>query len=342
MSLADNLFISMCQDIIENGVSTEGEKVRPKWEDGTFAYTIKKFGVVNRYDLSKEFPAITLRKTYIKSAVDELLWIWQKKSNNIHDLKSHVWDEWADENGSIGKAYGYQVSQPVDIYLDPIHKTPESFRHYDNQVAFVLDYLKENPNGRWAKINLWNVADLKDMNLVPCCHGTDWNLDGGKLNCVLTQRSGDMPYGVPFNTTQYAMLMCKFARHLGVKPGKLVHVISDAHIYANQMDGVKEQIDYYNAMDHIGWLIKKESFAHRYSSNRENQSVIQEIELIKKNYHWEEDINDIIQHFKDTILCNPWYYIPEDITNFWDMDVEKCKIEDYKPIKEIKFGDIAV
>ena len=109
MSYADKVFIDMCRDIIDNGVSTEGEKVRPRWEDGSPAYTVKRFGVVNRYDLSREFPALTLRRTALKSAFDEILWIWQKKSNNIHDLHSHIWDSWADADGSIGKAYGYQL-----------------------------------------------------------------------------------------------------------------------------------------------------------------------------------------------------------------------------------------
>ena len=112
MSKADDLFIAMCTDIIEHGTTTEGQKVRPHWEDGTSAYTIKRFGVCNRYDLREEFPALTLRRTALKSCMDEILWIYQKKSNNIHDLHSHIWDEWADESGSIGKAYGYQIGRP--------------------------------------------------------------------------------------------------------------------------------------------------------------------------------------------------------------------------------------
>ena len=178
MSLADDLFINMCKDIIDNGYSTEGEKVRPKWEDGTYAYTIKRFGVVNRYDLSKEFPAITLRKTYVKSAIDELLWIWQKKSNNVHDLKSHIWDSWADENGSIGKAYGYQLGVK--------HKYKEGMM---DQVDRLIYDLKNNPYSRRMLTNIYVHQDLSEMNLYPCAYSMTFNVTPGGL-CPLPQLYG--------------------------------------------------------------------------------------------------------------------------------------------------------
>ena len=173
MSYADDLFINMCKDILENGYSTEGEKVRPKWADGTYAYTIKKFGVVNRYDLSKEFPAMTLRKTYVKSAVDELLWIWQKKSNNVHDLKSHIWDSWADEDGSIGKAYGYQLGVK--------HQYKEGMM---DQVDRLIYDLKNNPYSRRMMTNIYVHQDLHEMNLYPCAYSMTFNVTGDRLNAI--------------------------------------------------------------------------------------------------------------------------------------------------------------
>ena len=193
MSYADKLFIDMCSDIIENGYSTEGEKVRPKWPDGTYAYTIKKFGVVNRYDLSKEFPAITLRKTYIRSAIDEILWIWQKKSNNVHDLSSHIWDEWADEDGSIGKAYGYQLGKK--------HKYKEGEM---DQVDRVLFDLKENPFSRRIMTNIYVHEDLHEMNLYPCAYSMTFNVTGNRLNAILNQRSQDILAANNWNVVQYA------------------------------------------------------------------------------------------------------------------------------------------
>jgi thymidylate synthase len=237
MSYADDLFINMCTDIIENGCSTENEKVRPKWEDGTFAYTIKKFGVVNRYDLSKEFPAMTLRKTYVKSAVDELLWIWQKKSNNIHDLKSHIWDEWADENGSIGKAYGYQMSVK--------HRYSEGMM---DQVDRVLFDLKNNPFSRRIMTNIYVHADLSEMNLYPCAYSMTFNVtkkeghDKLTLNAILNQRSQDVLAANNWNVVQYAVLVYMFAQVSDMEPGELIHVIADAHIYDRHIDIVKELI----------------------------------------------------------------------------------------------------
>ena len=231
MSKADDLFIKMCTDIIENGYSTEGEKVRPKWEDGTFAYTIKRFGVVNRYDLSEEFPAITLRKTYIKSAVDEMLWIWQKKSNNVHDLKSHIWDEWADPDGSIGKAYGYQMGVK--------HQYKEGMM---DQVDRVIYDLKNNPYSRRIMTNLYVHQDLSEMNLYPCAYSVTFNVTGDRLNAILNQRSQDVLAANNWNIVQYAVLVYMLAQVTGFKAGELVHVIADAHIYDRHIDIVKELI----------------------------------------------------------------------------------------------------
>ena len=221
----------MCQDILDHGYSTEGEKVRPKWEDGTYAYTIKRFGVVNRYDLSKEFPALTLRRTAFKSAVDEVLWIWQKKSNNIHDLKSHIWDEWADEDGSIGKAYGYQLGVK--------HQYKEGMM---DQVDRVLYVLKENPYSRRIMTNIYVHEDLHEMNLYPCAYSMTFNVTDDKLNAVLNQRSQDVLAANNWNVVQYAVLLHMIAQVSGLKAGELVHVIADAHIYDRHIPLIKELI----------------------------------------------------------------------------------------------------
>lgn len=231
MSYADKLFIDMCQDILDNGYSTEGEKVRPKWEDGSYAYTIKRFGVVNRYDLSKEFPALTLRRTAFKSAVDEILWIWQKKSNNIHELKSHIWDEWADADGSIGKAYGYQLGVK--------HQYKEGMM---DQVDRVLFDLKENPYSRRIMTNIYVHQDLHEMNLYPCAYSMTFNVTDDKLNAVLNQRSQDILTANNWNVVQYAVLLHMIAQVSGLKAGELVHVIADAHIYDRHIPLVKELI----------------------------------------------------------------------------------------------------
>ena len=229
MSYADKVFIEMCRDIIDNGTSTEGEKVRPVWEDGTSAYTIKKFGIVNRYDLSKEFPALTLRRTGIKSCVDEMLWIWQKKSNNVHDLKSHIWDSWADETGSIGKAYGYQLGVKH-------HYTEGDF----DQVDRILYDLKHNPLSRRIMSNIYNHHDLSEMHLYPCAYSMTFNVSGDTLNGILNQRSQDMLTANSWNVCQYAVLMHMFAQASGLKVGELVHVIADAHIYDRHIPMVEE------------------------------------------------------------------------------------------------------
>ena len=237
MSLADKIFIDMCQDILDNGVSTEGEKVRPHWEDGTSAYTIKKFGVVNRYDLSKEFPAITLRKTAIKSCTDEMLWIWQLKSNNVNDLHSHVWDEWADETGSIGKAYGYQMGVK--------HKYKEGM--FD-QVDRVIYDLKNNPFSRRIMTNIYVHQDLSEMHLYPCAYSMTFNVTQKKgddkltLNAILNQRSQDILAANNWNVCQYALLLMMIAQVCDMKAGELLHVIADAHIYDRHIPIIKELI----------------------------------------------------------------------------------------------------
>ena len=235
MSYADHIFINMCKDIIENGTSTEGEKVRPNWEDGTSAYTIKQFGVINRYDLSKEFPALTLRRTAIKSCTDEMLWIWQQKSNNINDLHSHVWDEWADETGSIGKAYGYQMGVK--------HQYKEGMM---DQVDRVIYDLKNNPYSRRIMTNIYVHADLHEMHLYPCAYSMTFNVtkkpgqDKLVLNAILNQRSQDILAANNWNVCQYAVLMHMLAQVCDMQVGELVHVIADAHIYDRHIPLVKE------------------------------------------------------------------------------------------------------
>lgn len=237
MSLADQIFINMCKDILENGTSTKGEKVRAKWEDGTYAYTIKKFGIVNRYDLSKEFPALTLRKLAFKYCIDEILWIWQKKSNNIKDLKSHIWDSWADENGSIGKAYGYQMGVK--------HK----YREGDmDQVDRLIYDLKNNPFSRRMITNMYVHQDLHEMNLYPCAYSLTFNVTRDRecgelvLNAILNQRSSDVLTANNWNVCQYAVLLHMLAQVCGYRVGELVHVIADAHIYDRHVPIVKELI----------------------------------------------------------------------------------------------------
>lgn len=237
MSLADQIFINMCKDILENGTSTEGEKVRPHWEDGTLAYTIKRFGIVNRYELRKEFPLITLRKTALKSATDEMLWIWQKKSNNIHDLHSHIWDEWADENGSIGKAYGYQLGVK--------HQYKEGMM---DQVDRVIYDLKNQPFSRRIITNMYVHQDLHEMALYPCAYSMTFNVTQKKgeekltLNAVLNQRSQDVLTANNWNVAQYAVLLHMLAQVCGMQAGELVHVIADAHIYDRHVEIVRELI----------------------------------------------------------------------------------------------------
>ena len=229
MSRCDDLFKESCRDILENGYDQTGEAVRPRWEDGTPAYTIKKFGLINRYNLAEEFPILTLRPINFKAAVDELLWIWQKKSNRIAELNSHIWDSWADQDGTIGKAYGYQLAQK--------HQYPEG--EFD-QVDRVLYDLKHNPSSRRIMTNLYNHADLHDMQLYPCAYGLTFNVCGSRLNAILNQRSQDMLVANGWNVTQYAVLLHLFAQVSGLTAGELVHVIADAHIYDRHVPIVRE------------------------------------------------------------------------------------------------------
>lgn len=231
MSTADKIFIQTCKDILANGVWDTDYDVRPRWEDGTPAHTIKKFGIVNRYDLQESFPILTLRKTNFTAAVDELLWIWQRKSNNVNDLNSHIWDSWADETGSIGKAYGYQLGIK--------HKYREG--EFD-QVDRVIYDLKNNPASRRIMTNIYNFQDLHEMHLYPCAYSMTFNVSGNKLNAILNQRSQDVLAANNWNVVQYSMLVHMMAQVSGLVAGELVHVIADAHIYDRHVPIIEELI----------------------------------------------------------------------------------------------------
>lgn len=309
------------------------------YEDGvnerTGLSTKRLPGVIFQMDILREFPILKTKFVAGKTALYEILWIYQQMSNNIHDLHAHIWDQWADANGSIGKAYGAQIAKPVSIYADPVKK--EKFRSYENQTQFVLEYLREFPTGRWGNITLWNVDDLSQMRLVPCCHTVTWNLDGGRLNCVLDQRSGDMPYGVPFNTTQYAELTFLFARDLGVQPGILTHVIADAHIYENQMEGVKTQIENFDILNAATSLIDE---GYRLTPD----SIIN---FIMNNQTVDDKLAERIkatnmEGLSLIVRCKPWFQSRNESTSFWDCDPTKCEIVDYHHMGAIDFGDVAV
>jgi len=259
MSKADQIFIQNCKDILSHGVWDTDRPVRPHWEDGEPAHTIKLFGVVNRYDLREEFPILTVRRQYLKSAIDEILWIWQKKSNNIKDLSSHVWDSWADENGSIGKAYGYQLGQLYRHHLTPkdkvgTHIAPVlSAERYPSalvsdgwvwldQVDAVLYDLQHNPTSRRIMTNIFNHEDLVDMGLQPCAYSMTFNVSGNTLNGILNQRSQDMLTANGWNVMQYAALLMMVAQATGLEAGELVHVIADCHIYDRHVPVVEEII----------------------------------------------------------------------------------------------------
>lgn len=266
MSIADQIFINTCRTILDEGVSDANLPVRPVWEDGTPAHTIKKFCVVNRYDLSKEFPIITLRRTAFKSAIDELLWIWQKKSNNVHDLNSHIWDSWADETGSIGKAYGYQLGIK--------HIYPEG--EFD-QVDRVIYDLKNNPQSRRILTNIYNFQDLHEMHLYPCAYSMTFNVTDGKLNAILNQRSQDTLTANNWNVVQYSVLVHMMAQVSGLKVGEFVHVISDAHIYDRHIPIVEE-------------ILKKEPFpAPTFKMNPDIKNfydfTVDDFELENYQYH---------------------------------------------------------
>lgn len=232
MSRADEIFIRNCRDILDNGIWDTDRPVRPKWDDGQSAHTIKKFGIINRYNLAEEFPILTLRRTYWKSAIDELLWIWQLKSSNVHDLRTRVWDAWADENGSIGKAYGYQLGVKY------------KFPHGEmDQVDNVLWQLKNTPASRRIMTNIYNFADLTEMGLEPCAYSMTFNVTGNRLNGILNQRSQDTLTANNWNVVQYSALLMMFAQVSGLEAGELVHVISDMHIYDRHIDMVKTMLD---------------------------------------------------------------------------------------------------
>jgi len=231
MSKADQIFVSMCKGIINDGYSSEGQIVRPHWEDGTPAHTIKNFGIVNRYNLSEEFPLLTLRPTAIKSAFDEILWIWQKKSNNTKDLASRIWDEWADENGSIGKAYGYQLGIKYKFSQGEM-----------DQVDNVLWQLKNTPYSRRILTNIFNFQDLMEMGLEPCAYSMTFNVTGNRLNGILNQRSQDILAANNWNVVQYSLLLMMFAQVSGLEAGELVHVIADAHIYDRHIPIIEEML----------------------------------------------------------------------------------------------------
>ena len=229
MSYADEVFVSVCREILENGVWDTDREVRPRWADGTSAHTVKLFGVVNRYDLRREFPAMTLRRTAFRNCVDELLWIWQKKSNDVRQLGSHIWDAWAGEDGTIGKAYGYQLGVK--------HQYSDGW--YD-QVDRVLKDLRENPASRRMVTNLFNHHDLHEMGLYPCAHSMTFNVSGNTLNAILNQRSQDMLTASNWNVCQYAVLVHMLAQVSGLEAGELVHVIADCHIYDRHVPLVED------------------------------------------------------------------------------------------------------
>ncbi len=309
MSLADKLFVDMCQDIIDNGISTEGEKVRPIWTDtGESAYTIKKFAVVNRYDLQKEFPALTLRRTAIKSATNEMLWIWQKKSNNINNLKSSVWDEWADSDGTIGKAYGYQIGKPYahhayvdgedlsdypsasikDVECDTDKGIVKKRYVYLDQIDGARYDLKNNPFSRRIIVNMYNLEELHDMHLYPCAYSMTFNVttdSDGKLvlNGILNQRSQDILAANNWNVCQYSVLLHILARDCDMKVGELVHVIADAHIYDRHIELVKE-------------LIGREQYpAPKFTLNPDKKNFYEfsEDDIILEDYKTGEQIKNI-------------------------------------------------
>lgn len=235
MTQADKCFIETCEQILKHGISSEGTNVRTRWEDGKMAHYYSIFGVVNRYDVGKEFPMITLRRNYLKSAIDEVLWIWQKKSNNIKELNSHVWDQWADDEGTIGKAYGYQLGKEIEF------KTKDGIKKMD-QVDYVLYLLKNDPASRRIMTNIFVHEDLKDMHLEPCVYGTQWLVKEGKLHLILNQRSQDMLAANGWNTMQYAALLCMFAHVNDLEPGTMTHVIGDCHIYDRHLPLVEKLI----------------------------------------------------------------------------------------------------
>ena len=293
MSYADKVFKENLKSILEEGTSTKNQKVRPHWEDGTPAYTIKQFGISNVYDLRKEFPAITVRKTALKSCMDEILWIYQKKSNNINDLNSHIWDEWADKDGSIGKAYGYQVGKAYIHHVSD--KLPSSYdypsvlvqatidRKYKiwfDQMDAVLYDLKNTPFSRRIMISLWNPEELNEMRLQPCCWSVIFNVtDEGQdkyvLNMVLNQRSNDFITANNWNTAQYAILLMMVAQSVNMIPGKLVHSITDCHVYDRHIDIAKELI---NRLEHPAPKVSLNPEIHNFYDFKTSDLIVEDYE----------------------------------------------------------------
>ena len=277
MTEADKNFIETCKEILNNGYSSEGTNVRTRWEDGTEANYISIVGVTNKYDVGKEFPIITLRNNTntVKKAIDEILWIWQKKSNNVNDLNSHIWDQWADDNGSIGKAYGYQLAKKYDF------KTKNGIKNID-QVDYVLDLLKNDSSSRRIMTNIFNFEDLKDMNLEPCAYGTQWLVKEGKLHLILNQRSQDMLAANGWNTMQYAALLCMFAQCSGLEVGTLTHNIGDCHIYDRHIPLIKKLIEA-EGMDVTPKLVIKNPTKNFYDFKVEDFEI--------EGYDYNKDIN---------------------------------------------------
>lgn len=299
----EDQYMSIIGDIVVNAKECKNER--------TGAVTRRLPNRVISVDLQQEFPVLRSKKVYWKSAIEEILWIMKDQSNNIKDLRPHIWDQWADENGSIGNAYGAQVAKEVRVVQNG------ELKIYDNQVEYVLDTLKEDPSDRRGVINLWDCEDLSDMRLTPCCFASVFNIIDGKLNCTLTQRSGDFPVGVPFNTTQYAALTVLFARHLGVEPGIITHVISDAHIYEDQMDGVKTMVKNYIAMNN-DYVSTDINLARAVRDVAERGITDNQIDEIRKS--------------------KPKLIIKSDKTSFWDADINTMEMVDYKSFPEIKFN----
>lgn len=326
LSNYEKQYIAALRNIYEHGFS-DGVNERTKKE------TKRLPGIVFQIDVKDEFPILKSKFVAGKTALHEILWIWQQQSNNIHDLKARIWNSWSDNNGSIGKAYGFQINQPVAIYTDPVHKTPESFRAYKNQAEYILEYLREFPHGRWGVTTLWNPSQLAGMNLVPCCHTSTWNLDGGRLNCVLDQRSGDMPYGVPFNTTQYAELMILFARDLGVEPGILTHVIADAHIYDNQMDGVTKQLAYYDILEALAS-----------DDNTKANILANDAQTAFQDNPADIDMSacGIITRAITALKSDPKFSVNINETDFFKINGDDCCIDNYANMGKIDFGEVAI
>lgn len=307
-------------------------------------------GVTMTIDVEEEFPILHSKKVFGITALREIEWIWKDMSNNVNDLKAKIWDEWADSNGSIGKSYGYQIDQPVCIYINPLNRCAENFRSYENQRDFVRYYLKEFPNGRQCTTTIWNPSQLAQMNLVPCVHTQMWNLDGGRLNLTLCQRSGDFPVGVPFNTTQYAQLMCMFAYELGVKPGILTHTIADAHIYDRQMRGVELQLEYYNLMletaNHLNIDWDSKSWM---TGNKDSKAWLNRLDTTMDRIRSEfSDVNEIpsnnmmIERLQASVTCDTKFIINSKNRDMMSYRADSCKLEDYGYIAPISFGDIVV